>query len=101
MKTTKSIMIVLAIAFAAMAYAHSDHSPLACKITLKQACENRGLVQAIYQQVDERTFLAPDHNGYYIARVLYNRTIYLVYGKYEEWERFFLMDRDLCKAGYF
>jgi hypothetical protein len=47
----------------------------------------------MYQQIDQRTFLQnKQNNSLYIANVTFRRVHYAIYGKYEEWVNFFLMD---------
>ncbi len=92
MKTTKIFIVIAILAFASMSYAKVDNLPHPIKISLRKACEHRGIVMAIYQQIDPRTFLQNDQHGYYCATVYYHRITYIIYGKYEEWVDFFLRD---------
>ena len=94
MKTTKILIVIAIFAFASMSYAKADNLPHPIKISLRKACEHRGIVFAIYQQIDPRTFLQNDQNGYYCATVYYHRTSYFIYGKYEEWVDFFMRDQN-------
>jgi hypothetical protein len=86
-------MIVTLMAFVAMAYADVDpgKANLAVKISLKLAKKDRGLVSAIYQQVNPRTLLQSEQI-FYTAKVKYRNTVYAIYAKYYEWEDFFLLD---------
>ncbi len=93
MKAIKLALVIAILGCASLSYADVDPGPLSVKITLKKAMESRSLVRAMYQQID-KSFLQVDQNGYYVARVIFNRNIYVIYGKYEEWIRFFLMDLD-------
>jgi hypothetical protein len=93
MKAIKLVLVIAILGIAGLSYADVDPGPRTFKVTLQKAMESRGLVRAIYQQVDQ-SFLQVDQNGYYVARVVYNHSIYVIYGKYEEWVRFFSMDLD-------
>ena len=93
MKTTKFFIIIAIFAFASMSYAKVDNLPTPIKISLRQACEHRGIVMSIYQQIEPRTFLQNDQNTYYCATVYYHRVTYIIYGKYEEWVDFFMKDQ--------
>lgn len=92
MKTTKIFIVIAILAFASMGYAKADNLPHPIKISLRKACEHRGIVMAIYQQIDPRTFVPIDQNRYYCVTVYYRRITYVIYGKYEEWVDFFLRD---------
>jgi len=93
MKATKILLSIAFLAFATMSYSSNDPEPQgAVKISLKKAMEDRGLVKAIYQQIDPRTFLQNKHDGPYIANVYFRHVYYAIFAKYEEWVKFFLMD---------
>ncbi|MCD4681932.1 MAG: hypothetical protein K8R86_01505 [Bacteroidales bacterium] len=93
MKATKFVLIIAMLAFVSMSYADKKPGPtLTVKISLTKAIQNPGLVRAIYNQVSERTLLAQEQNGLYTAKVNYHRVVYVIYGKYEEWRNFFVMD---------
>ena len=93
MKATKFVLIIAFLAFATMSYSSNDPAPQkVVKITLKKAMENRGLVNAIYHQVDPRTFLQNEHDAPYIANVYFRHVHYAIFAKYEEWVKFFLKD---------
>ena len=91
MKATKLILVIAFLAFATMSYSTEivEIGSNTVKISLKKAMENHGLVKAIYQQVDPRTFLQNEQNGLYIAHVNFRRIHYVIYGKLEEWKAFF------------
>ena len=95
MKATKFVLIIAFLAFATMSYSTeiAEIGSNTVKISLKKAMENRGIVKAIYQQVDPRTFLYKEQNFLYIARVSFRHVHYVIFGKYEEWVNFFLMDQ--------
>ncbi len=57
MKATKFVLIIAFLAFATMSYSSNDPEPQrVVKITLKKAMGDCGLVQAIYQQIDQKIF---------------------------------------------
>ncbi len=92
MKTTNIFIIITILAFVSASYAKTDNLPHPVKISLRKACEHRGIVKSIYQQVDSRTMLQPDQNRYYCARIEFQHKTYVIFGKYEEWVDFFLRD---------
>lgn len=92
MKTAKFFIIIAIFAFASMSYANVDNLPHPLKISLRQACQHRGIVMAIYQQIEPSVFLQNDRNTYYYATVNFHRVTYVIYGKYEEWVDFFARD---------
>jgi len=93
MKATKIVMLVALFAFVGMTYAGVDPgpAPFSVKISLKLAKQDRGLVHALYQQVDPRVLLQGDQI-FYSAKVKYRNATYVIVGKYYEWKRFFFMD---------
>ena len=93
MKATKIVMFIALFAFVSTAYADVDPGPqtFSVKISLKAAKQDRGLVHAIYQQVDPRVLLQNDQILYF-AKVKYGKVVYVIFGKYREWKRFFYMD---------
>ncbi len=96
MKATKFLLIIAFLAFATMSYSSVDPEPIkSVKISLKKAMENRGLVNAIYHQVDPRTFLQNEHDAPYIAHVYFRHVHYAIFANYEEWVKFFLKDPDV------
>ena len=100
MKASKFALVIAFVAFATMVFAQVERpnqnepapTPICVKISLEKALWNHGLVKAMYQQIDQRTFLQNEQNGLYIANVTYRRVHYAIFGKYEEWVNFFLMD---------
>ena len=92
MKTTKMFLTVALMAFAIMAYSLPDtNKGIAVKIKLRNALENRALVKAMYQQLDV-SLLNKDVPRYITAKVNLGNTVYYIYGRYEEWKNFFIMD---------
>lgn len=94
MKTIKLILVVAILAVAASGYAGVDPGPKYVKISVKRAMENRGLLNAMYHQLN-KDFLYVAQSGrvdkqrHYFAEVKYNRCVYLVYGTYDDWMFFF------------
>ena len=93
MKATKIVMLVALFAFVGMTYAGVDPgpAPFSVKIHLKVAKQDRGLVNAIYQQVDPKVLLQNDQI-FYAATVKYKRATFVIVAKYREWKQFFYMD---------
>ncbi|MCD4731139.1 MAG: hypothetical protein K8R74_11085, partial [Bacteroidales bacterium] len=61
-------------------------------ISLEKALRSLGLATAMYQQIDQRTFLQNEQNSLYIANVTFMHVHYAIFGKYEQWLSFFKMD---------
>ena len=93
MKATKLFLIIAMLAFVSASYADIDVKPkVDVRVALRKAIANPGLCQAIYQQVNESELFSVEKKGLYTAKVRYHRVVYTIYGKYEEWRDFFLMD---------
>ena len=95
MKTLKLGLVAILLAATAMAYAinEQDDRIRRCeKISLNDACNSRGLVKAIYEQVDQSFLGDAAFRKLYSVNVRYHGKMYLVYGKYQEWIDFFLRD---------
>ena len=100
MKATKLILAIAFFAFSTMIFAQTKRpdqnepapTQICVKISLEKALASQGLMKAMYQQIDQRTFLQNEQNNLYIANVNYRRVNYYIYGKYEQWVSFFLMD---------
>jgi hypothetical protein len=91
MKTIKLALVIAILGFASMVYADVEPGSVCFRIPLKKAIQNQKLVRAMYEQLD-MSFINVDQNGLYVARVLFNRNIYFIFGTYEEWLVFFTMD---------
>jgi hypothetical protein len=89
MKAATILIVFSILAFTFTTYAQEKTATRAKKITLRKACEHRGMVMAIYHQIDPRNLLQNDRHGYYTATVYFSRNTYVIYGKYEEWSAFF------------
>lgn len=90
MKTLKfmfmMMFLTLAIWSVSQASHRSDGFPI--RISLAQALERSDLTAAIHRQVDV-SLLNDEHPGLYVAHIRIGRLVVDVYGKYEEWRRFF------------
>ena len=94
MKTARFALILALISFTLASVATDNKDRVVrseVKISINNVNSDRGLVFAIYEQVD-RSFLDVEHQGYYAVKVKYNRTVYYVYGSFREWERFYSRD---------
>lgn len=96
MKTLRFSLVVVLLSVMAMSYA--DNHPgrfeqaTYTKISLEDACASRSFVHSIYQQVDQAILRGGDPGRLIYAKVRHGRCIYLVFGKYAEWEDFFLRE---------
>jgi len=94
MKTARFALMLALLSFALVSFSTNERkAPITreVKISITKVNFDRGLVFAIYQQVD-RSFLEIEHPGDYSVRLKYNKTIYLVYGSLREWEHFYSRD---------
>jgi len=91
MKTTKLALMLILLSFGMIAFAQSDFDGTCKRVPLAEAIQNPQLVQAMYQQIDQR-FIQSEQNAFYFAKVNFGHTEYLIYGKLYEWQNFFLMD---------
>ena len=100
MKASKFALVIAFVAFATMIFAQVERpdqnepapTQICVKISLEKASCSLALVRAMYQQIDQRTFLQNEQNSLYIANVTFRHVHYVIYGKYEQWVSFFLMD---------
>ena len=92
MKATKFVLCFAMISFVVLAYSESEPNQRSVKIKLIKALENPGLVQAMHQQLDLSLLNVDGRYGPITARVVYNRTVYFITGKYLQWKKFFLKD---------
>jgi len=94
MKTARFALIFALLSFALMSFSTNErNAPVRSevKISISKVNFDRGLVFAIYQQVD-RSFLEVEHQGDYSVRVKYNKTVYYVYGTLKDWQWFYSRD---------
>jgi len=91
MKTAKILIVLLALASASVLHAKSGSEDDLIRIQLNKVISNQEFMKATYNQVSQ-SLIDVERNGYYTARVLFREKNYLVYGKLEEWQNFFLMD---------
>ena len=90
MKTLRIALIAALVCFVAMSYAkvEPNNNKKIQVISLEQAVKNPGLVVAMKVQLDTE-FLKIEHPGWYYAKVKYQNTTYVIYGKRQAWLRFF------------
>lgn len=94
MKTARFALVMALLSFALVSFSTNDKTnPLRAevKVSISKVYFDRGLVFAIYQQVD-RSFLEFEHQGNYAVRVKYNNTVYYVYGSLKDWKSFYSRD---------
>jgi len=94
MKTTKLVLTIALISFAVLAFSRPEPRTLSVKIKLSTALENRALVKTMYQQLDASLLHIDNVYAIITARVTHRHVVYYIYGKYEEWKNFFIMDQD-------
>ena len=95
MKTLRLGLLAIFLVATAMAYTVNDDGNRyrrCVKISLHDAYSSRGLIKAIYEQVDESFIGGAAFRKEYTVNVKYQDKMYLVYGKYQEWINFFLRD---------
>ncbi len=91
MKAMRIVLIAVLVSFVAMSYAKekpNNNSKKINVIALEQAVRIPGLVMAMKAQLDTE-FLKIEHPGWYSARVKYQHSTYVIYGKRQAWLRFF------------
>ena len=91
MKTLKIALIAALVSFVAMSYAKvepDNNNKKIQVIALEQAVKNPGLVVAMKVQLNTE-FLKIEHPGFYYAKVKYQNTTYVIYGKRQAWLKFF------------
>lgn len=97
MKALKFGLVAVLLSFVAVGFADNDpqHTfgrATYIKISLEDAAASRSFARAIYEQVDPVLIAGEELNRLYYAKVRYGRGIFLVFGKYREWEDFFLRE---------
>ncbi len=88
MKATKIVMIVALVAFATLVFSKPDPGSLTVKIWLSAALHNQALVKAMHVQLD-RSLIAVEQPGPYVAKVKLGKITYAIFGRYEQWKAFF------------
>ncbi len=91
MKTMNLFLTIAFLGLASLIYANADQDQLWIRIPLKKAIQNPKLVRAMYEQLD-MSFINVDQKRVFVTKVRFNRSIYFIYGTYEEWLVFFTMD---------
>lgn len=93
MKTLKTVCMAIFISIVVLGFSANDNEldPTSdpVKISLKKACENRGLVYAINNQVRESMLDAERNTDRIIFVLRCNNQIYHVYASYKEWRVYF------------
>ena len=97
MKTLKLGLVAVLLTMFAVGFADNDPQPkfqksCCIKISLDDACASRSFVRDIYNQVDLSILQGGDQHKLIYAKVRHGRGIYLVYGKYREWQDFFFRE---------
>jgi len=97
MKTTRLILISVIITFAFLGFSvtqtSTDNTQITekhpvVKIHVKEVVSTPGLYEAVIHQVSP-AFLQLYHPGYYVFRVKFHSTEYMVFGEYKSWRDFF------------
>lgn len=99
MKATKFISVLAILALATDDW--SDTTPKESPPdTLQKACKYLWLVINIYQHIDPRTFMQEELQEFYTVIVQNDDAKYMVYGRYNEWEDFFMRDFRMVPMNY-
>jgi len=106
MKTTKLMLAIAFFAFSTLAFAQTDkpdtNEPppsITIKITLKAALNNSDLVKSMQEQLDPGFLHKVLRPQYFTAKVKHRRVVYVIYGTYHEWMRFFRIRPLIDPAG--
>ncbi len=91
MKTLNFFLIVSFLAIGSLAYSAPEALPSATRIPITKALQNPAMVKAMYQQIDE-SLIQNEQLALYEAKIKFGRSVYIIYGKLQEWQRFFLME---------
>jgi hypothetical protein len=96
MKTTKFFLIAALLSFSILTFTQADHenNHFSIKISLKIALHDPGLVRAMYEQLNQDFLNGNQELQVYSVAVKYRGSRYVIYGSYQEWINFFLMDYD-------
>ncbi len=93
MKTVKLGLLTVFLAFAALGFAIDDNAVYnhtrQVKISIEDACQSRGLVYAINNQLQESMLETQRDGGLIIFKVRYHKTVYHVFGTYKQWKDYF------------
>lgn len=95
MKTFKFVLVAAFLSFAVTGFSIDNKNDVSktVKISLSKALDSRGLVRAMYTQLDDDFLnLNSAGNAEYFVRVKYRKINYLIHGTYKEWVLFFRMD---------
>jgi hypothetical protein len=91
MKTKNLILIIALLSIATVTFSQSKNVdyPFTVKITLKCALQDPYFVRAMHEQIPHNFLPSNTEDHVYSAVVIYRGTRYLVYGRYDEWKKFF------------
>jgi hypothetical protein len=97
MKALKFSLIAMFLSLFVVGFADNDPQPkfqksCCIKISLEDACASRSFVRDIYNQVNPSILDGGDQGRLIFAKVRHGRGIYLVFGKYAEWQDFFFRE---------
>ncbi|MBN2173924.1 MAG: hypothetical protein JW731_07325 [Bacteroidales bacterium] len=90
MKTSKIMLMVAFLTFGTMLLTQAAPDSPVVKIKITEALQNQGLVKAMHAQLSLNDVLRSENNGLCCARVVYNHTVYEIYGTKKQWVAFFL-----------
>ena len=90
MKTAKLMLMVAFLAFGTMLLSQAAPDSPVVKIKITEALQNRGLVKAMHAQLSLSDVMRSENNGLCCAKVVYNRTVYEIYGTKKQWVAFFI-----------
>jgi hypothetical protein len=94
MKTTRFFLTIALVSFVMMSFA--DIPPVAkspvVKISLEKAMNSKTLCSEMTKQLNME-FLKIEHPGYYVTKLRCGYTTFVIYGKYQEWIKFFNMTK--------
>ena len=96
MKNIKLVLIAALITFTSVGFAQTGEyigklKPETIKISLDEALAMPGLVEAMYEQLDE-SMLENEKGGEVVFKVVYKDILFLIIGNYEEWLKFFYLE---------
>jgi hypothetical protein len=99
MKTTKFLLIAALLLISALSFTQADQESgqFSVKISLKAAIHNPNLVWAMYDQLNQDFLIGTQKLPVYTATVKYRQSLYVIYGTYQEWVNFFVMDYNNLK----
>lgn len=91
MKTNGLILLLICTFSLHFAYGQSSNHEHFKKVPIEKAIKDHHLVKAMYQQIDI-SIIENEHQHYYMAKVKYRHSTYIIFGKLDQWINFFVMD---------